>query len=365
MKKVIALTLCMLFLLSGCGYLGGAAGALVEMRDLYITDADQALDMRGLSAAAEIACSDAAYGLRLTVADDSEIKNELVAAVVDDSVLILLNGGTGEPYAFVIDDPEVVEPIEEAFASVMAGAPAGDEGVDIEDMTDEELDEYMAQLEEQLESMLQEEGLAPEESDEAAAQAERMAELLEQCVTEGEPQEFEGEMFDTTNFELPNDKLLELLDMLDTTQYIGEDVDLSGALTEAGITLDLSGVAAVNADGTKTAFGVTPVLTNADGDTVTLNITFQQMSEDDSIDFYIDIAENGQDLGSLSLTFNVQQLDEADWLPEAVSDDAQPVDFDDEASAGAFSDALADFFGQVSGTLAGRTAGNGAIGALE
>lgn len=360
MKKVIVLALCMLLLLSGCTYLG-AAGARVEMRDLYITSSDQPLDMRDLSTVVEFGCNDDVCGLRLTFSNPDKLENELIAAVVEDSVLILLNGSTGEPYAFVIDDPKVVGPIQELFDAVKGSG----ETVDFESMTDEELDEYMAQLEEQLESMGLDEDLDPESADEAAAQAERLAELLEQCVTEGEPREFEGEMYDTMNIDLPHDKLMELLGSVELEGSNGEKVDLAALLEESGITVDVTGVIASNEDGSKNAFGVSPVLTDEAGDNLSMNFTLQQISEDGSIDVYFDISQDGQEFGTLSVSFIASLLEEADWLPDAVSADAQPVDFDDDDSSTVFADALMDFFGQVVGTLAGVTAGNGAIDALE
>ncbi len=363
MKKLIALALCLMLLLSGCGYSGSA---LVEIRDLYITDTDTTVDLRGLSGGVELGCSGDIYGLRLTVSADDELKNEMVVAVVEDNVLFLLNGGTGEPYAYAIDDPQVVGPIQQAFSSVIAAEGTfADEDVDIEGMTDEELDEYMAQLEEQLQSMTEGEDTDPEAADEAAAMAQRAAEILQSCVSEGEPMQFDGETYETVNFDLPHDELMELLGSIDTAQYMGEDVDLAQLLDAAGVTLDVTGVIAANEDGTKSAYGITPVFTNADGEVATLNITLQQTSEDGSLDFYLDINNDGQDLGSVSLTFNVQLLDEADWLPEGLGEDVQKVDLNDEASSEAFADALADFLGQVVGTAAGLTAGNGAIGALD
>lgn len=366
MKKLIALTLCMLLLLSGCAYLGGASGAMVQLRDMYITDPDTTIDLRGLSAGVEIGNRGDSLGLRLTVSAEDQLKNELVLAVAEESVLFLLSGSTGEPYAYVVDDPQVVAPIRSALEQAMAAdIPADGEDVDLENMTDEELAQYMAELEEQLKSMGLGDESDPEAADEAAAQAERMAEILEQCVSEGEPKQFEGEMYDTTNIDLPHDELMELLGMIDASEYVEQDTDLAGLLEEAGVTVDLTGVIAVNADGTKSAYGFTPVFTNAEGKTITLNFTLQSMAEDGSLDLYFDAAEDGQDLGSLALNIAVSLLDEVTWLPDGLPDDAQRVDLDDEASRDAFTDALADFLGQVSGTLAGVVLGNGAIGALD
>ena len=367
MKKIFALMLCMMLLLSGCGYLGGASDALVELRDLYIDDGDTTVDMRGLSAGVELGCSGDAYGLRLTISADEELKNQLVAAVVDDSVLILLDGGAGEPYAFAIDDPQVVGPIQEAFDEMMAAGQSMPQDMDLEHMTDEELDEYMSQLEDQLRSMAvgDDQDQDPEDTAEAAARAERISEILQSCVSEGEPMEFEGEMYQTTNFELPHEQLMELLGLLDEQQLLDADTDLAQLLEEADITVDVTGVIASTEDGSKNAFGATPVFTNADGEAVTLNITLQQLSEDGSLDFYMDINDDGQDVGMLSMTFNAQLLDEADWLPDGLPEDAQTLEPDDEASMDAFTDALSDFFGQVAGTMTGVMAGNGAVGALE
>lgn len=361
MKKLIALTLCLMLLLSGCAYLGGASGARVEMRDLYITDTEQTLDMRDLSAAIELGCKDDICGLRLLFSNPDKLENELIVAVVEDSVLLLLNGSTGEPYTFVIDDPTVVGTIQKVFDAVKGSG----EEVDFENMTDEELDEYMAQLEEQLEAMGLDGVLDPETPAEADAQSEQLSELLEECITEGEPREFEGETYSTINVDLPHDKLMELLGSFSLESPDGEQMDVAGMLEEAGVTVDVTGVAASNEDGTKNAFGVSPVFTDADGHTAAMNLTLQQLNEDGSIDFYFDVSQDDQELGSFSVTFGVSLLDEVDWLPDEVGDDAQPVDFDDETSSEAFADALADFFGQVSGTLAGVTVGNGAIGALE
>lgn len=370
MKKLIALTLCLMLLLSGCAYAGGPGEGL-RLRDMLCSNGtEDVLDAQGLSAALEYGHNDDVMGLRLTVSKDDGEANEAVLALVDDTLLLTLDGSTGESYVYAITDPEVVSTAAETLAGLFPEAD-GEPMPDFENMTEEEMEQYMAQLEQELEEMgLTGEGaeLTPEqerELEETTIKLERFQELIESCTTAGEPQQFDGESYDTTRIDIDSDTMRELLDLLQVSEMVSDNASLGQMLADAGITAELSAVIAINEDGTKSAYGMSPVFTSDEGDRVKINFTVQNTHDDGSADVYLDLALNGETQAAFSITYEVYDLEDADWLPAAVPADAAALDLEDEQSLDGFVEGLSDFLGQVSGTVMGVTMTNRLIGLLR
>ena len=367
MKKLIALALCMLLLLSGCAYEGGAGGGM-QLRDmLYAEGQEHIVDMRGLSAALEYGRSGDVSGVRLAVSKDDGSASQAVLALVDDAMLLTLDCAAGGSYAYVIEDPGMTDALEEGLAGLL---PA-EEDAAFGEMTDEELEAYMAELEKQLESMGlpdDSEGMTPEEERDMEAymdRLERFQALLEGCITEGEPQQFEGESYATTNIDIGSDTMLELLDLLQVSDLVSDETSLGQMLADAGITAELSAVIAINDDGTRSAYGMSPVFTSDDGDSIRINFTVQDTHGDGSTDVYCDLSLNGETQAAFSITLAQYPLGDADWLPAAVPADAVVLDPEDEASLDSLVDGLSDFLGQVSGAVMGVTLGNRLVDALR
>lgn len=372
MKKMIALALCLMLLLSGCAYAGGPGEGL-RLQDMLLSGGEQdVLDARGLSAALEYGRSGDVMGLRLTVAKDGGEADEAVLALVDDTLLLTLDGGAGEPYVYAVEDPEMAAAVEEGLRGLFPEAEGlGEELPDFESMTEEEQEEYLAQLEKELEEMgLTGDGaaLTPEQErdlEATTAKLERFQELIESCTSQGEPQQFDGESYTTTRIDIDSDTMRELLDLLQVSEMVSDSASLGQMLADAGITAEVSAVIALNEDGTKSAYGMSPVFTSDDGDSVKINFTVQDTHGDGSTDVYLDLAVNDEPQAAFSITYTVYDLEDADWLPAQVPADAEVLDLNDDASLESFVEGLSDFFGQVSGTVMGVTMGNQLIGLLD
>lgn len=363
MKKVIALMLCMLLLLSGCSYAAGS-GEGIQLRDLLFTQGgNEALDLHGLSGSAEFARGEGTMGLRFSLVRD-ELTSQAVVAVVDGQLLITLDGGTGEPCTYAVADPETVAAAEQTLNGLFPEAGPGEELPDFESMTDEELDAYMAGLEAELEAMGQS-GEDEQLMGEALANLERIEQILQSCVSEGEPQQYLGDTYSTTDINLDNDSLMELLDLTGLAAALGEDTSMEQLLAQAGVSVEMNGVIAVSEDGGKTAYGLHPVITTDGGECLEVNMTLQNLSDADTIDIYLDAALNDEPLASLSVTMEDLTLADADWLPEEVSADVAVLDPEDEESLDGFVDDLSDFLGQAMGSVIGVSLGNRLTDALN
>lgn len=305
-------------------------------------------------------------GLRLAVSRGDTV-SQAVLTVTEDALLIVLDGGAGESCTYVVTDPDTVAAVAQTLNDLFPEQPAEDEIPDFESMTDEELDAYMTELEKQLEDMgvPAEDEQTSEEYEQAMEDLDRIAELLESCITEGEPQEHLGDTYHTTNINIDSDTFAQLLDLAGMPQIIGEDADMAGLMAQAGMTVALDGVIAVSEDAQKLAYGLHPVFSSDDGDCLELNMTLQNIDTADVVDIYIQALFNGDPLASFSLTVEDHMLEDADWLSAEPAPDAIPLDLNDEQSLDGFVEGLSDFLGQVSGSVIGVSLGNRLIGALH
>ena len=72
MKKLLAIALCLMLLLSGCTYAADGVNTALQLRDLtLITGPDNITDLSGLSLTVESAGTEDAAGFRLTLEDDN------------------------------------------------------------------------------------------------------------------------------------------------------------------------------------------------------------------------------------------------------------------------------------------------------
>lgn len=347
MKKLIALMMCAMLLLSGCeAVTAEGPGVGLQLRDLIVSRATgESLDLTGLSATIETAVTDTSAGLRLAVSGEDGESLDLVAGVVGQNLYLSMPGAEGTN-SYALDMVKVSQAISDALEgiaeelngilpAIFSGTDEDTDGEpeeEIPEMTDEELAAALAELEAAMAEMEDSGELdeyAPEaEDDEVYADlpelseeemaaleeaAAKRAELLARCMTV-DAKQIDGEDFTVIGLNFTADDMMELIELTDTSGIgLGELLDASGAA------FSLEGAITGNEDFTKFLFDLT--ITAAGQEEHPFNITVDSMAGDGSFDISACTVQEGQPAAGVSLTVAVIDAESADWLPQELGED--------------------------------------------
>ena len=303
MKRIAVLVLCLMLLLSGCtvgAIAPGDAGVRIGLGGLRAALAGQtALDIAGLNAVAEVAENDAAIGMRLYVENEGQVYAELIVTAGADRVAIVANGQSSGSRVYTITDPDTVQAVAEAIDGLLA--------IDIANLSDEELEEFLAQAEEQLGSL----EVTEEEMQESMEKAQRLADAMEKCFTEAGPMEIDGVTYEGRAIHATEAEIAELLwandlaGAADSLENGGLGVDVTGGMyysmeggnyTDLTLHLDIpdQGVVGVHMTADESVAGVSAIDVAADADgepvaSVSLNLLDGGVAEAPWLD--VDVSE--------------------------------------------------------------------------
>lgn len=359
MKKLIALMMCAMLLLSGCtAVTAEGPGTGFQIGDLVIFSADgDVLDLTGLNIGFELAEADTGVGCRTTITADGQESADIIWAAVGQYLYLSLPGTEG-PHSYALDLAKVgqvlsdaVDGISEEISGIIpaifpgtgeSDGEAPEEYEDVPEMTEEELEAAMAELEEamaELEQSGELEDYAPEaENDEtitsvpgmseeemAAQQAmeKKLNEIMSRCMTDSMTQ-IDGEDFQVITIDIGPDDMTELLDAVPPMFLYGTagtpDATLGQALAAANVTVALQGTVTGNADFSKYEIDFTPTVT-VEGKEVSFNVNIENLAGDGAVAVSLSAQQDGQSVGALSMTFAATVVEEADWLPTELSED--------------------------------------------
>ena len=369
MKKVIAIALCLMLLLAGCTMDGREVpGIDILLSDLVCTFNQQELvDLEGVSVNIAAGSSDEAAGLRLTVSAGDGQENTIILSLLEDALLFTLDSAADGEKTYAVDSNTIfsaLDGLSGGLSGVLGQAlPDGGESAD-GGMTDEQLQKAMDELEKQLNSM----GMGgfslggnDDEKKEEIDQA-KLLQLLTGCISLGDITQYNGEDFITVNIDIDHDTFVQLLSLVYTD--LPFDLDFAQILEQAGLTVQMSGTVAVNNDASKMAVGVSLDLVSDDGDTANIDLSVQDVSDDETVDVYLELTVNDEQV-AIGLSIHVLPLDEIDWLPGGVGPDAIYLTEGDTDTLEAFTDDLSNVLLQMVGTILGIDVGNQAINGLE
>ncbi len=338
MKKIAVLFLCMTLLLSGCAVSSiapGQAGVRYGLGGLMAAlDGETALDLAGLNAVVEVAENDTTTGMRLYLENEGQVYAEFIVTVDAERVAIVANGQSSGSKVYTITDPGTVKVVAETIDG-LTGEPLPD----FENMTDEEWEAYMAQIEEQMGGELSGQfEMSEEEMQAAMEQAEQMSALMEKCLTEAEPREINGETYEGMDLRFTEEDVAELLRIRDlegaaqSLEEGGLDINVIGGLysgptggtyVELTMGLDIPGT------------GLVGVHLTSDG-------TVDGVSTID-----VDVSGNGEELASVSLDLLNGGVDEAPWLDVDTSEAVDLTGMTDEEQENELMMVLGSLFGQA------------------
>lgn len=387
MKKLFAIALCLMLLLSGCTFAADGANTTLQLRDLaLITGPDSITDLSGLSLTVESAGTEDIAGFRLTLEDDNGPLSA-VLAVTEEYLYLSLTDADGTQTAYALDMANVVQSLdlplpetapadgdamtdedwEAALAEMQAAweqqlADMGLTEEDLENMTDEELDEFLTKLYGSDEDSSSPAGEDPEQ----AAALEQAEQIIARCTQESQ-EDLDGVTYDVSTVTMGPDDVYALLDTLPIAVGGDEHIVLSDALDELGVTISLDAVAAVSQDGEHLLVSLVPVITNTEGDSYSLNFLLDGTGDDGFTTLILALTDSDeQPLVGMRVSFAAPETEDADWLPEDLTEGATVIDhLESEQDLGPLTDDLADFFGQLSGKVFGVAMGNSLISALD
>lgn len=327
MKKLIALMMCAMLLLSGCSAVtANGPGTGIQIRDLVVGSSDgRTTDLTGMSVTVESAESDTSLGARISVAAGGQESADLILGMVGQYLYLSVDGIDGT-HTLALDLDRVIQVLSDAYQSILGTVtsilPAIFSGEDLpegaafrdfpEEIPEDDLDALLAELEEvgsPLEDYLEDADPAPSVTTDPAA--EKIDEIINRCVT-AEEQQIEGEAFQTLTLNFAEADMAELFDTIMMSDLSG--VTLGQFLASRNISCALTGTVTGNEDFSRFLIDLTPVI-SAEGDMLTLPCVIDGMSADGSVGVSVSSAQDGQDLASLSLTYVRTTVVSADWLP--------------------------------------------------
>lgn len=387
MKKLIALMMCAMLLLSGCtAVTAEGPGTGFQVRDLVITSADgDVLDLTGLNIGFELAEADTGVGCRTTISADGQESADIIWAAVGQYLYLSLPGTEGT-HSYALDMNKVVQALTDAIDGISeeingiipAIFPGTGEGVDetppsedaIPEMTDEELEAAMAELEESMAGLedgdyvLPDSGMSEEDAAAQQAMQEKINEILMRCMTQ-EVTQIDGEDFQVISFDIGPDDMTELLDAtpdLFSFNMNGETVATLGQLLSAvNVSVALQGSVTGNQDFSKFLVDFTPVVTS-EGKEVSFNVNIDSMAGDGTVAASLSTQQDGQSTGALSMLFAATVVEDGGWLPTELGEDTvvlteMPLEQVEQVLADGFNDYLTVFQNIASGVAEANQAG--------
>ena len=300
MKKIAILFLCLMTLLSGCAVstiAPGEAGVRYGFGGLAAALDGETVDLSGLNAVLEVAENDGTRGARLYVENGGQVYAEFIVTVTGDEVAVVANGQSSGSRVYTVTDPDTAEAVLHGIGDFIMP--------DFENMTDEEMEAYMAQLEERL-GELEVPELTEEEIQASAEQAQAMADLMGKCLTEAEPMDLEGVTYTGMSLHATEADVAELLRIR----------GLEGAaqsLEAGGLGLDMTGSFRVSEDGQKSYTDLTLNIAMPGQDTYSFLI-IADGADEGKTGLDISALEGEQELGTVHLDLLGGGVAEAPWL---------------------------------------------------
>lgn len=382
MKKLIALMMCAMLLLSGCAAVTpDGPGVGFQLRDLMISTGEgEPVDLTGLSLNIETAQTETSTGVCVRLQADGGADARLVAGIVGQHLYLSLTG-TEADHVFALDTLKVLNALSDAMEGISeelngilpAIFPEDEEAPaeeapeeEIPTLTDEEMEELMAQWEAAM-AEAEDGGELDEYAPEAdngedfasvpamtgtdeAATAE-LNELLARCMTV-EAKQIDGEDFTVIGLHFTADDMAELVALTDTT-----GLGLGALLSSTGVTYSLEGTITGNEDFSRYLIDIAPTV-NTGSEDVVLHMAADAMGGDGAVTISASAEQDGQALGGFSLTAAATVTESADWLPEELGEDAVVLtDMSLERVTEALEDAFADFGAQLDAVAGGIQAG--------
>ena len=367
MKKLIALMMCAMLLLSGCSAVtANGPGTGIQIRDLVVGSSDgRTTDLTGMSVTVESAESDTSLGARICVSAEGQGDADMVLGMVGQYLYLSADGIDGT-HTLALDMDKVIQVLSDAYQSILGTVtgilpaifsgedlPEGAAAVrDLPEISDEELDAILAELEEFGD---QQEGYYEQGAPSSGADpsADRLNEIVNRCVT-AEEQQIDGEAFQILTLNFGEEDMSELFDTIMVSEVGG--VTLSQLMASKGISCALSGTVTGNEDFSKFLIDVTPDFT-VEGQSLAVNYVLDGMAGDGAVDVSINGAQDGQDQFSLSLTYVQTTVNSADWLPaEPGPDTVMLTELSPQGALDAFTGALDAYLEQI-GSMADAAAG--------
>ena len=300
MKKIAILFLCLMTLLSGCAVstiAPGEAGVRYGFGGLAAALDGETVDLSGLNAVLEVAENDGTRGARLYVENGGQVYAEFIVTVTGDEVAVVANGQSSGSRVYTVTDPDTAEAVLHGIGDFIMP--------DFENMTDEEMEAYMAQLEERL-GELEVPELTEEEIQASAEQAQAYADLMGKCLTEAEPMDLEGVTYTGMTLHATEADVAELLRIR----------GLEGAaqsLEAGGLGLDMTGSFRVSEDGQKSYTDLTLNIAMPGQDTYSFLI-IADGADEGKTGLDISALEGEQELGTVHLDLLGGGVAEAPWL---------------------------------------------------
>lgn len=300
MKKTAILVLCLVTLLSGCAastIAPGEAGVRYGFGGLAAALDGESVDLSGLNAVLEVAENDGTRGARLYVENEGQVYAEFIVTVTGDEVAVVANGQSSGSRVYTVTDPDTAEAVLHGIGDFIMP--------DFANMTDEEMEAYMVQLEERL-GELEVPELTEEEIQASAEQAQAMADLMGKCLTEAEPMDLEGVTYTGMTLHATEADVAELLRIR----------GLEGAaqsLEAGGLGLDMTGSFRVSEDGQKSYTDLTLNIAMPGQDTYSFLIVADGTDEGKT-GLDISALEGEQELGTVHLDLLGGGVAEAPWL---------------------------------------------------
>lgn len=300
MKKTAILVLCLVTLLSGCAastIAPGEAGVRYGFGGLAAALDGESVDLSGLNAVLEVAEDGDTRGARLYVENEGQVYAEFIVTVTGDEVAVVANGQSSGSRVYTVTDPDTAEAVLHGIGDFIMP--------DFANMTDEEMEAYMVQLEERL-GELEVPELTEEEIQASAEQAQAMADLMGKCLTEAEPMDLEGVTYTGMTLHATEADVAELLRIR----------GLEGAaqsLEAGGLGLDMTGSFRVSEDGQKSYTDLTLNIAMPGQDTYSFLIVADGTDEGKT-GLDISALEGEQELGTVHLDLLGGGVAEAPWL---------------------------------------------------
>ena len=300
MKKIAILFLCLMTLLSGCAVstiAPGEAGVRYGFGGLRAALDGESVDLSGLNAVLEVAEDGDTRGARLYLENEGQVYAEFIVTVTGDEVAVAANGPSSGSHVYTVTDPDTAEAVLHGIGDFIMP--------DFENMTDEEMDAYMAQLEERL-GELDVQELTEEEIQASAEQAQAYADLVEKCLTEAEPMDLDGVTYTGMTLNATEADVAELLRIRGLT-------GAAQSLEDGGLALGLTGNFRVSGDGQKNYTDLTLNIAMPGQDTYSFLI-IADGAEAGKTGLDVSALMGEQELGTVHLDLLGGGVAEAPWL---------------------------------------------------
>ena len=307
MKKILALAVVMLLLLTGCTFAGQeGAGFGVSLADIAYATAEGAMDLTGCTLNVQAAQTEDTKGMRLGLDIYGEPYAEAVVALTEEYAALCLTGNEGVVAKYVVNDPDMMAQLNEALEEALANPQ-----VTVNGSENGALSAALGQMLTTGEAELDDETAA-----ELAETVAAVQEILEGSITEGEPLEIDGVTFNTVELEITHDQLMELI----AAQGTEETQQTIDQLTEAGVTVDVYGTMYTAEAEDMFYMDIYSVVSGAEEVQLVVEVELDRLDPEAGNGLWVTVYEGEDVMAQVYVNVNGSLLDDTDWLNFDVSD---------------------------------------------